>query len=122
MLPIEIPPLRERSEDLADLVQQHLHLLRRKRPPPGLLTTLARHRWPGNARELIQVLKRAGIHLAGPEIGREVEDLLTCGLDASEGSVDDRIARVEASLRSGACFWDTAWCQFLDRDLDREEL
>ena len=62
---IAIPPLRERIEDLPALVQ---HFVRDARPqtPPGaavvaaeVLETLSRHRWPGNIRELANVIEHA---------------------------------------------------------------
>jgi two-component system response regulator GlrR len=61
----QIPPLRDRPEDVAPLVSHHLaHLAARdRRPPPVIskpaLEKLLRHRWPGNVRELVNVLERA---------------------------------------------------------------
>ena len=62
VFPIDVPPLRERLEDLADLVP---HLLARLRPTapvspvsPRLLEVLASYPWPGNVRELRNVLER----------------------------------------------------------------
>ncbi len=61
---IELPPLRERLEDLPDLVNHHLQRLchRYKIRPKGLspdfLEALAAHPWPGNVRELVNVLER----------------------------------------------------------------
>ena len=123
VLPVVIPPLRERPEDLPELVEHHLALLRGKRPGPGFFEILEGQRWPGNVRELIQVLKRAGIELAGPEIGREVEQVLMAGgaVDGS-GSADERGLDLETALGAGASFWDTAWRAFLDRDLNRGQL
>jgi two-component system NtrC family response regulator len=61
---IELPPLRERGQDLADLVNHHLQRLcqrykiRAKGLSPDFLEALASHRWPGNVRELVNVLER----------------------------------------------------------------
>jgi two-component system NtrC family response regulator len=61
---IELPPLRERGQDLSDLVNHHLQRLcqRYKIRPKGLspdfLEALDSHRWPGNVRELVNVLER----------------------------------------------------------------
>ena len=124
VLPITIPPLRERSEDLPALVAHHGHLLRGKIPGQGFLDALGRHPWPGNVRELLQVLKRAAIQLPGPEIGAEVEGVLfgAVGQAAEEPSHDPHLARVEAALDGGVGFWDSAWQAFLDRDLNRTQL
>lgn len=60
--PIHLPALRERSEDIPLLVES---LLRRAggsqelRAAPETLALLGRHRWPGNIRELRNVLERA---------------------------------------------------------------
>jgi DNA-binding NtrC family response regulator len=60
---IAIPPLRERPEDLAPLVTALLGDLAREhgrgaaRVTPGVMERFARHDWPGNARELRNVLE-----------------------------------------------------------------
>ena len=65
VFPITVPPLRDRPDDLPALVH-HLadrlgHELGRpiERIAPGSLEALARHQWPGNIRELENVLRRA---------------------------------------------------------------
>ena len=65
VLPIELPPLRERIEDLPLLVAHFRDKLARKlgldpAPPvdPGLLDALRRYRWPGNVRELEHTLEQ----------------------------------------------------------------
>lgn len=63
-LVIEVPSLRERVEDLPDLVQGILAELMGRRsqnitPAPGVLEALASYEWPGNVRELRNVLERA---------------------------------------------------------------
>jgi DNA-binding NtrC family response regulator len=65
---IEMPPLRERPEDVLPLARQ---VLARKGLPldklsPGARRQLAAHRWPGNVRELENALERALI-LAGED-------------------------------------------------------
>jgi len=122
VLPVVIPPLRERPQDLRDLVEHHLPLLRGKRPGPGFFEVLERHQWPGNVRELVQVLKRAGIELPGPEIGPEIEAVMMPPMGLKESPGDARVARLEATIRDGSSFWDTAWKEFLARDLNRHEL
>ncbi len=60
---IELPPLRERPEDIAPLVDSALPLLaaRLGRPVPHMeadaMALLERHLWPGNVRELLNVLE-----------------------------------------------------------------
>jgi transcriptional regulator with GAF, ATPase, and Fis domain len=73
VFPIEVPALRERMEDVAELAEHFLERMGRESPrkrlAPEALAALWRHRWPGNVRELMHVLERAAI-LAGesPEI------------------------------------------------------
>ena len=77
VLEVVLPPLRERIEDLPLLVSHFLTRLAAKngRPVPSVtprfLELLARHAWPGNIRELINVLERALIlsrtRTLGPE-------------------------------------------------------
>ena len=65
VVPIELPPLRERPEDLPELAYSFLHAAARKadravtRIDEDALTVLLRHRWPGNVRELRNVMERA---------------------------------------------------------------
>ena len=64
VVPIELPPLRERKEDLPLLVERLLTELqigedRSVRIAPVVVEALAAHEWPGNVRELRNVLARA---------------------------------------------------------------
>ncbi|MFK3795744.1 MULTISPECIES: sigma-54 interaction domain-containing protein [unclassified Pseudomonas] len=62
VLPIEVPPLRERLDDLPALSEAILEELRSQHElTPDALATLARHAWPGNIRELRNVLERAAL-------------------------------------------------------------
>ena len=122
VLPIAIPPLRQRPEDIRALVRHHLDLLRGKTVTDAFWTVMLRHGWPGNVRELIHVLKRAGISLPGPAIGGEIAELLGADDAAPAGAARDAVERSDAELRAGGCFWDTAWRSFLDREINREEL
>jgi transcriptional regulator with GAF, ATPase, and Fis domain len=65
VFPIEVPPLRERSEDLAPLVAHFVRQSARRmnRPDPQItksaLDQLAAYHWPGNIRELQNTIERA---------------------------------------------------------------
>ena len=67
VFPIEVPPLRERREDIAPLVAHFVKQSARRmnRPEPQInktaLDQLATHRWPGNVRELQNIVERAVI-------------------------------------------------------------
>ena len=122
VLPIAIPPLRQRPEDVRALVRHHLELLRGKTVTDAFWTVMLRHGWPGNVRELIHVLKRAGIGLPGSAIGGEIAELLGADEAAPAGAARDAVERADSALRAGGRFWDTAWRSFLDREINREEL
>jgi two-component system response regulator GlrR len=68
VVPVVIPPLRERREDVPLLVRHFISQLRRGpfEATEGLLASLAEYSWPGNVRELRNVVERA---LAGGELG-----------------------------------------------------
>ena len=76
---VELPPLRERPEDVPALAEHFLAALANRlgRPPkpfaPAALARLVRHAWPGNVRELRNVVERAAVLAGGPAI--EEEDL-----------------------------------------------
>jgi transcriptional regulator with GAF, ATPase, and Fis domain len=81
VFPLELPPLRERREDVAPLAEALLEELARRtgklarRLTPEALSRLDGHDWPGNVRELANVLERALILATGQELGPEVIDL-----------------------------------------------
>jgi DNA-binding NtrC family response regulator len=68
---IHLPPLRERRDDIALLLDHYLGLYARKydRPrrqlPPAVLESLVRHDWPGNVRALRHAAERAVIMADG---------------------------------------------------------
>jgi DNA-binding NtrC family response regulator len=74
VIPIHVPPLRERPDDIPLLVRHFtaLHRARTGRPPAGwtpeALGALARHPWPGNVRELANIVERLAILHARREI------------------------------------------------------
>jgi two-component system nitrogen regulation response regulator GlnG len=63
VVPLRLPPLRERSDDIPDLVRHFLALataegLPAKAVDNAAMERLKRHRWPGNVRELENVVRR----------------------------------------------------------------
>jgi two-component system nitrogen regulation response regulator GlnG len=63
VVPLRLPPLRERIEDLPDLVRHFFTLAEKDGLPPKKLDGLAlerlkQHRWPGNVRELENLARR----------------------------------------------------------------
>ena len=76
VFPVQMPPLRERIDDLPVLIE---HLVRRLgenagryiRLHKGAMSCLARNRWPGNVRELANLLERLAILYPDQTIGAE---------------------------------------------------
>jgi two-component system nitrogen regulation response regulator NtrX len=74
VIPMTLPPLRDRADDVEALVR-HFSALGRARgsyPAPrwtaGALDLMRRYRWPGNVRELANIVERLGILHAGAEV------------------------------------------------------
>jgi transcriptional regulator with GAF, ATPase, and Fis domain len=74
VIPINVPPLRERPSDIPLLVRHFsaLHHARTGQAPPRwtneAISALARYRWPGNVRELANIVERLSILHAGSEV------------------------------------------------------
>jgi transcriptional regulator with GAF, ATPase, and Fis domain len=74
VFPLVLPPLRERGEDIPELVQYFLREAARRsgKPVPQLdddaLAVLKQHPWPGNVRELENVIERAVVVAEGPVV------------------------------------------------------
>jgi DNA-binding NtrC family response regulator len=75
VVPIELPPLRDRLHDLPALADRFLQqfALRLQRPKleltPHALAKLSAYAWPGNVRELRNVIEQAAALSKGPLIG-----------------------------------------------------
>ena len=86
VFPITVPPLRERAEDISLLAEHFMEKASRRLGksisiiPKSVMNTLKRHPWPGNIRELENVIERAVINSSGPKL-RLVEKLMSTQLD-----------------------------------------
>ncbi|MBZ5618893.1 MAG: sigma-54 dependent transcriptional regulator [Acidobacteriia bacterium] len=74
VIPLELPPLRERSDDIPELVQslflkaKQKHGVPNLKLPPHLIPYFCGYRWPGNVRELENVVERLTVLAVGDEI------------------------------------------------------
>jgi two-component system, NtrC family, nitrogen regulation response regulator NtrX len=94
VVPIEVPPLRARRDDIPQLVE---HFAQQLAAAPGLgarqfaagaVDALRRHAWPGNVRELRNTVERLLILAPGPEVGeKDVQRLL--GATTPDGGLGD---------------------------------
>jgi two-component system nitrogen regulation response regulator NtrX len=86
VVPIAVPPLRERGDDVPALVRHFMAVLSReygRRPKTfdaDALEALQRYSWPGNVRELRNLVERLLIMVPGADV--TAEDLSRLGLDA----------------------------------------
>jgi formate hydrogenlyase transcriptional activator len=92
VFPIEIPPLRERREDIPLLV--HYFVLRASRPmqkrirsvPKQAMEALVNAQWPGNIRELENFIERCVILTKGDELNVPRAELKKAGRDVASGA------------------------------------
>ena len=131
VLSVRVPPLRERREDLPGLVRSILAGVAPGRGvSPGALAVLADYDWPGNVRQLRNVLWRAAIrHPSPPDLGAvEVEAALKEEPDLGR-SVAERVpvlvsdaALADAWARSGGNISETARLTGVARSTVRERV
>jgi len=103
VIQIRVPPLRERIEDLVAISDRVLDRIAHDAgvsPPPRLtrdaLATLAHHAFPGNVRELENLLHRA-VALSGGDV-IDVGDLGLVGVSSGEDTIDGDLVTAPAPL------------------------
>jgi two-component system nitrogen regulation response regulator GlnG len=110
VVPIRLPPLRERVEDIPDLVR-HFFLvvekegLSRKQLDSEAMDLLKRHRWPGNVRELENLVRRlAALYpqetITGPIIEAEIVPASAAPFALSSERPESISAAVERQMGS----------------------
>jgi transcriptional regulator with PAS, ATPase and Fis domain len=99
VIPLHIPPLRERSEDILLLAEHFLHTYsktfhrRFQRLSPDAKKVLVGYAWPGNIRELKNMMERIALLEDGEELlASQVP--ITGGARTDEGSLLERIEEV----------------------------
>jgi formate hydrogenlyase transcriptional activator len=117
VVPIEIPPLRKRQEDIPILTWHFIEKSRERHGktitelPQDLMQALVAYDWPGNVRELENVIERAVVLSPGDRL--QIHDALIVGATASTKSqqirsVDSDLASVERAHIIGVleqCGW-----------------
>jgi two-component system nitrogen regulation response regulator GlnG len=106
VVPIRLPPLRERAEDVPDLVRHFFALVEKeglpaKRVDSEAMDLLKRYRWPGNVRELENLIRRlAALYpqetITGNIIEAELDQpaiAVALGDDAGEESLQGAVER-----------------------------
>ncbi|MCP5054210.1 MAG: sigma-54-dependent Fis family transcriptional regulator, partial [bacterium] len=120
---IDLPPLRDRKEDLKDLVYDNLMYLNGKKIGNGFWDILYNHDWPGNTRELISVLKRAGAMDKDPIDGEAVREIINMTSHIKKSHAPgEKVNRIWDKMKSGGNFWEVVKAPYLDRELNRCEV
>jgi len=102
VFPIHLPPLRERLEDLPALVRHFAASLRPRDPlpfEPEAIAALASYSWPGNIRELANVVERLTIIAEGAVTAEAVRQVVPGG--SSTALTRDRDPSPPIPLREG---------------------
>ena len=133
---IEVPPLRERREDVHVLLRHYLQVFSETHqlPVPDVsadaLSCLTQYHWPGNVRELKNVAERLVLRSPGRvevdvlprEIVRGMSSQSRPG-DTVRGPVTPtHQVLFERLMTQGGSFWSEAYEPFMARDLTRHEI
>jgi len=114
VFPIQVPPLRDRPEDIAPLVRHfarhyNLRMDRRVRKVPcATVEALIRHSWPGNIRELQNLIERAVIRSTGEYLDVPL-DALDDGIGVSGGTGSNRTLEEAERAHILATLKGTKW-------------
>jgi DNA-binding NtrC family response regulator len=122
VLEIIIPPLRDRKEDIQDFVREKQTYPKGKKIGLGFMEALYNHEWPGNIRELITVLKRAGICCNSPITGKDIKNMINQNnCEKSFDQTNNKLEQIWDELKAGKTFWEAVKKPYLDRELNRCE-
>ena len=131
---LEVPPLRERRDDIAVLIEHFVQLFSRdsgcaiKGITPEAMHVLSRYSWPGNVRQLANVVERLAI--TGRDTIATVDDL-PAEVRVQEGVAfkpkrerrrtvaDDLYRRLTEEHES---FWSCVYTLYMDREITRGTL
>ena len=139
VIPMTLPPLRERPEDVPDLAQYFADKNKDGSPvgpvtcSPGLIEMLQAYSWPGNVRELENLVERmtvlAAASLLTPEsLPPEVRSKMASGQTRDKDSFTERATNYEKQLieealqKSGRCQVEAARHLNMDRSTLRYKM
>jgi transcriptional regulator with GAF, ATPase, and Fis domain len=138
---LQVPPLRERIEDIPLLVEHYLSVYAHQHRVPTLqimpeaMDVLMAYRWQGNVRELKNVIERVVLKAGGttvrvsdlpPELTRASGLRLAPVPAEPDAILAPKLTPAEelatAMLNRGESFWSIVYPQFMSRDLTRGDL
>lgn len=137
-----IPALRERAEDVPLLIDYYLdlycaqHSVERPQVSTAAMESLMNYRWPGNIRELRNVVERLALKSVGSlvrptDLPAEVSSrpvavrvpatpgATAAAPSAQSSQVDEMLLNM---LQNGEPFWSAVYPAFMSRDLTRDDL
>ena len=136
-----IPPLRERSEDVPLLVNFYIssfgqsHKVAAPEITADAMAALVNYRWPGNIRELKNVVERIVLKAAGravkvADLPPEIVSARPAAVPASQFEPIDPTISANAKadelaalmIKQGESFWSAVYPTFMSRDLTRIDL
>jgi len=112
VVPIRLPPLRERLDDIPELANHYLQMatadgLPTKVLSPEAMARLKQHRWPGNVRELVNLVRRLSA-LYSEEI---------IGVETIESELADAVSAIDHGPSSSEAGEDISLADAVDRHL-----
>ena len=134
---IHIPPLRDRAADIPLLVDYYLRYFaeQHKQDPlvisAAALEWLVAYGWPGNIRELRNVMERLVLRVRGPIVDpsalpAEVTSFVPAAPQSESTVSVSHKARVNAIIErllvQKESFWTTAYSTFMARDMTRDDM
>ncbi len=113
VISIELPPLRERREDILPLAQHFIRKYNEENRrevsdqlPPDVLALLEAYTWPGNVRELENVVERAVVIAPTPEITRQCLPLEIADPQKAPSAAPLSSAGASIDVSHGVNFYD----------------
>jgi transcriptional regulator with GAF, ATPase, and Fis domain len=136
---LSIPPLRERIGDIPLLIEHYLdsysqlHRVAALRLSPAAMDVLVGYRWPGNIRELKNVVERMVLRARGPivEAADLPSDVIHLAASAALASASEPARPTSSAVaeellnrmtKGGESFWSVVYPTFMARDLTRSDL
>jgi len=111
VFPVRVPPLRDRSEDIPLLVQHFTQQFARRMKkrietiPWDTISILCEYQWPGNIRELQNVVERAVILSYGSELRLEFSDFRKSGATKYDSSATPAQGNLQRALQETERRW-----------------
>ena len=132
VLHVHVPPLRERPEDVGLLLRHFLSIYSSHHQQPAraltapALDALTAYHWPGNVRQLRNIIERIALRGPGPveldDLPIEVTDDPLTGSPPRASPGATAVDMLFVRMISGESFWSVVYEPFMARDLTRNDV